>query len=125
MERYLGLPNMVERNKKTSFQMLKDRLEQKVFIKAMLQPISTYSTVCFLLLNLALFWWQKGQGSRNIHWCSGDQLSISKECEGTSFRKFFNFNVSLLAKQWWQLLNFQIPYYLELLKLSIIHTQIF
>ena len=63
-ERYLGLPNMIGRKKKQSFQALKDRLKQQIenwstrflslggkeiFIKAVLQAIPTYSMACFLL----------------------------------------------------------------------------
>lgn len=84
-ERYLGLPNMVGRRKKESFQNLKDRLKKhidnwsnrylsqggkEVFIKTILQAIPTYTMACFLLSKVlcdeldsivAKFWWQKGQ----------------------------------------------------------------
>lgn len=88
LERYLGLPSMVGRRKRSSFQILKDRLKQKidnwsvrflsqggkeVFIKAVLQAIPNYSMACFLLPRtlctdldkiIANFWWQKRQNKK-------------------------------------------------------------
>ncbi|KAA3486640.1 LINE-1 reverse transcriptase isogeny [Gossypium australe] len=63
-EKYIGFLNMVGRGKKLAFQILKDRMRQKinswsfkylsqwgkeVFIKFVLQAIPTYSMACFLL----------------------------------------------------------------------------
>ncbi|KAA3467612.1 reverse transcriptase [Gossypium australe] len=80
----LGLPNVVGRRKKESFQNLKDRVYlrierwstrllsqggKEVFIKSVLQAIPTYAMSCFLLPKslcgeleniFANFWWQKG-----------------------------------------------------------------
>ncbi|XP_017609583.1 uncharacterized protein LOC108455547 [Gossypium arboreum] len=92
-ERYLGLPSLVGKKKKASFQALKDRLKQRidnwsirylsqggkeVFIKAILQAIPTYSMACFLLPKsfcvemegiIAKFWWQEGRGKKGLHCC--------------------------------------------------------
>ncbi|KAA3467184.1 reverse transcriptase [Gossypium australe] len=121
-ERYLGLPNMVGRKKKESFQALKDRIKQQidhwsmrhlshggkeVFIKSILQPIPTYSMACFLLPKtlcdefeniMAKFWWQKGQGKNGIHWYAWKKLCILKNCGGLGFRNMSQFNIAMLAK---------------------------
>ncbi|KAA3455435.1 reverse transcriptase [Gossypium australe] len=129
-EGYLGLPNMVGRRKKAAFQILKDRLKKRidnwstrhlsqggkeVFIKSVLQAIPTYSMACFLLPKtlcsdlekiIAKFWWQKGHGQRGIHWCTWNNLCFSKEHGGMGFRRFDQFNIALLAKQGWRIINY-------------------
>ncbi|KAK5811258.1 hypothetical protein PVK06_026583 [Gossypium arboreum] len=129
-ESYSGLPNMVGRNKKLSFQILKDRFRQmienwsvrylsqggkKVFIKVVLQAIPTYSMACFLLPKflygklesiMAKFWWQKRYGKKGIHRCGWDQLCELKENGVLGFKSLPKFNVALLAKQGWCILYY-------------------
>ncbi|KAA3466735.1 reverse transcriptase [Gossypium australe] len=128
LEKYLGLPNMVGRWKKESFQNLKDRVNlrierwstrllsqggKEVFIKSVLQAIPTYVMSRFLLQKslcgeleniFAKFWWQKGQRKKGIHWCQWKYMCCPKE-EGMGFKNMFRFNISLLAKQGWRIIN--------------------
>ncbi|KAK5771326.1 hypothetical protein PVK06_047524 [Gossypium arboreum] len=129
LEKYLRLPNMVGRNKKASFQNLKDRMKKKidgwsirflseggkeVFIKSVRQAMPTYSIACFLLPKslcsgldsiIAKFWWQKGLGRRRIHWCDWKMMSAVKEEGGKCFWNLEKFNIALLAKQRWRLIT--------------------
>lgn len=92
-KKYLGLPNVVGKEKKDSFLVLKDRMKKhidswstwflseegkEVFIKVILQAIPTYAMSCFLLPRVlcdemesivAQFWRQKSHNKRGIHWC--------------------------------------------------------
>ena len=90
-ERFLGLPSLVGRNKKASFNYIKDRVWKKlqgwkekllsqagreILIKIVVQAIPTYTMSCFKLLIglcseieslIRRFWWgQKGE-QRKVH----------------------------------------------------------
>ncbi|KAA3486531.1 reverse transcriptase [Gossypium australe] len=83
MEKYLGLPNVVGRQKvhfriKDWSNIFLSQGGKEVFIKLVLQAIPTYAMSCFLLPNslygeleriIANFWWQKAHGKKGIQWC--------------------------------------------------------
>ena len=89
-EKYLGLPSLVGRNRRNSFNEIKEKLAKKlagwkekllskarkeVLIKAIAQAISTYSMSCFkihdslcdeLTSMVKNFWWGKKQDERKM-----------------------------------------------------------
>ncbi|KAL1119873.1 hypothetical protein V6Z11_D01G132900 [Gossypium hirsutum] len=119
---YLELSIMVKRRKNVTFQHLKDRLKEKIshwsvrmlsrggkeiFIKSVLQELSTYLMSCSLLLKflcnelegiISRFWWQKEHNQKGILWCKWKDLCALKEEGGLSSRDFSKFNIVLLAK---------------------------
>ncbi|KAA3476412.1 reverse transcriptase [Gossypium australe] len=129
MERYLGLPSLVGRRKKESFQALKEKVlfrikgwcnrflsqgSKEVFIKSVLQAIPTYAMSCFLLPKsfcgdlekvIARSWWQKSSEKKGIHWCQWQNLCCPKEEGGMGFRSLAKFNLALLEKQGWRIVN--------------------
>ncbi|KAA3477205.1 reverse transcriptase [Gossypium australe] len=135
MERYLGLPNVVGRQEKEFFQNLKDKVSQRsgqwstrllsqwgneVFIKSVLQATPTYAMTCFLLPKslcgeleniFAKLWWQHGKRKKGIHWCQWKFIG-----GGMGFRNMSHFNISLLAKQGWRIINNQISLVTRVLK---------
>ena len=130
-ESYLGLPTLIGRAKISNFFVLegsgleKDlRMEnevtfkagKEVLIKAVAQSIPTYMMGVFQLpvklcdeLNTmcARFWRGQIGDEKKIHWKIWNILSQPKKEEGMGFRELRSFNLAILAKQGWRLIQEQ------------------
>ncbi|GMI86859.1 hypothetical protein HRI_002355200 [Hibiscus trionum] len=128
-EKYLGLPNLIGRNKKAAFASLTDKMNKKtdswstrflsmggkeVFIKLVLQAIPIYAMQCFLFPKtlcasleqiMNRFWWRNNSSKKGIHWTSWSSICLPKKLGGMGFRDLAKFNIALLAKQGWNLIN--------------------
>ncbi|KAK9984588.1 hypothetical protein SO802_034113 [Lithocarpus litseifolius] len=126
-EKYLGLPSLVGRNKRSTFNDIKEKLGRKlsgwkekmlskagkeVLIKDVALAIPTYTMSCFKLLDslyeelttmVRKFWWRQRKDENKIPWLSWEKMCEPKSKGGTGFKNIKLFNLALLAKQGWKL----------------------
>ncbi|XP_074352835.1 putative mitochondrial protein AtMg00310 [Apium graveolens] len=128
------------RNKVASFGFLHDRVEQKLqvwgnqtlskagkitFLKTAAQSIPNFwmnlllipGEVCEKIeRRMNAFWWGNRGTGRGIKWMAWERMCTIKEDEGLGFKSLKSFNIAMLAKQGWRLLNNVDPLVTSMMK---------
>ena len=55
---------------------------------------------------IAQFWWSSNPPNREIYWARWEKMFLPREEGGVGFRLIHEFNLALLTKQLWHLVQF-------------------
>ena len=130
MGKYLGILEDISGSKCKLFTFLKEKLSHRVngwtgrwlskggkevLIKSILLALPTYIMSSFLLpleicenlaSAIAQFSWSSNPPKRGIHWAKWENMCAPREEGGVGFRTIHEFNLALLAKQLWRLVQY-------------------
>lgn len=65
---------------------------------------------------MTAFWWGNDNSNKGIKWMSWERLCVVKEDGGLGFKKLRSFNVAMLEKQAWRLVNNINPLVTQLMR---------
>lgn len=127
---YLGLPSLIGRRKKQILGFIRSKIisringwnnkflsraGREILLKNIIQAIPTYAMSVFLLpkelcneieIIMNSYWWGcSARGGKGIKWMSWNKLSVPKQYGGMGFRTLHEFNLALLGKQAWRLIQ--------------------
>ncbi|KAF7825477.1 putative protein phosphatase 2C 65 [Senna tora] len=137
---YLGLPMVLGRSKVEALAFVREKVTRKVsswrnnflshagrevLVKAVVNAIPAYSMSVFKFLKksykeldslISNFWWGLKEDGSKVHWKAWHKLVKPKVEGGLGFKDFESFNLSLLAKQAWRMVESPNELWVQVLK---------
>lgn len=130
-KKYLGLPPLIGKGRRKAFNRIKDQVGRhiagwkgkllsnagrEILIEAIAQATPTYTLSCFKILDslcnelnlmMSNFWWGQKDRERKMAWILWKKLCTPKDRGGMGFRDLRAFNLALLTKQGWRIMQNQ------------------
>lgn len=142
-EKYLGLPVYAGKSRRKAFAYVKGAIAGRVYgwkekliakvgketlVRTAAQAIPTFAMSYFDLTKtfcqeisslIGTYCWSQQDKENTVHWIGWEKLTMPKAKGGLGFRDMYNFNMAMLSRQIWRLIQYPDSLCAQILKPDI------